>query len=991
MEKITKEKIINFFKTKGPYLAAALAITIAAIFAIWKYNQKLPDKYSGDRNYPDTFFVTSADFSQYTLPQSDVTADTILINFSQPVDPGHLPEYFTLQPDLKGRFEPGEVETEARFVTETPFERGLAYRISIKAGLPSKIGSKLLEDYTKTLSLQFSADDFKVTKANRFTLLQSISTYEPEGLKAQVGSNVKNPTLKIFSTTRPEDVIETIVSYTAPTWGYTGPSGFTADTSKFKLVTTQENVTQGANVNLPKETGIYLVQALADGTVNSQTWVTVNTLGIHYRQDDQKMVFAAQDLKTGDPAKDIEIKTYVLDGSALKQKQRLTLSGISSFPIAYPDKIDLAIAKKGNEYAYIPVTMFGSLAEIAVYQNLNDTFQNFFYTERPIYKTTDTVKFRGIVRKDNDGLLQLPNPDLKMNVILSAEDYTNHIDSVNQTISVDEHGIYSGEVKLEKLKPGRYYLNVNLNKEESYVPSAQAWIEVKDYVKPPFEITTSADKTEYTEGDQIKVTVKGKNFNGSNFGSQDISYKMYALDYYETEKAVYNRSFMLNGWGGMCGGGFGYPFEAYYGEPIGGEQNIRTNANGEYVLTYDTKQLTENVSREVTFVFEKKDQNGNLISQAQTAVVHNGEINIFMQSVNQGSFKDGYANVVFTSETQAGQKLANQSFDYKVEQIKYEYINEYKETTEPFSDGKVSTNAEGVGEFRINGIDKLKPDFQSLKVSVSKKDARGNTVVGTYNVYVDLIGLNSTRPVLLKASSIQSNLTPGGKAKIKIDAPANMKVLVAFERGRVYDPQWLDLKAGENTYEFPVKDEYMPSITPTFTAFYQNRYYSEGLTFNVPAMKKLTNITVTTDRQSYSPGQVAKVNIKTTNSEGKAIKTNLSLGIIDKAIFALRKSTEGPLHSSFYFFRPRRTNNSSSMTGVSFGEGAESGGGGGDPNNIGTRDVDVLFWDPNLQTNDNGELELFIPVSGTTVWKGIIYTSNDTSDFGQTDFEFSSK
>lgn len=80
------------------------------------------------------------------------------------------------------------------------------------------------------------------------------------------------------------------------------------------------------------------------------------------------------------------------------------------------------------------------------------------------------------------------------------------------------------------------------------------------------------------------------------------------------------------------------------------------------------------------------------------------------------------------------------------------------------------------------------------------------------------------------------------------------------------------------------------------------------------------------------------------------------------------------------------------MTGISFGSGAEQGGGGGDGlSSLFGKDVDVLYWDPEINTNEIGEAEIFVPVTGNTVWKGVIYSSSQQTDLGQADFEFSSR
>ncbi len=979
-----KERLKEFFKTKAAYILLAIFVAASATLAIWRYNNQPQDHTDHHGQYADTFFVTAAEFDYASGVQA------IHINFSQPVDPTAIADYFTLTPNIKGRFEKGpDINgTDTHYIPDYPFESGLDYTVTLKTGLKSKIGGELSEDYVKILSLRFSADDFKILKNDRYALLQSVSFYEDMGLRAQIGSNIKKPSIKIFKASDPEIALRDIISYTAPAYGYQQPA-FHTDTAKLTKLEAPNDIKHNDKINLPKETGIYLVQAINDGQIKSQTWITVNTMGIHFRQDDRKFIVATQDLRSGEPLLNVELKTYdVNENKELTFLQKLQLNGLGSFPLQYPNRISVLTAKKGNEFAIVPVAIDGSLAEINVYQNLSSSWQGFLYTDRPIYKTTDTVKLRGIVRQDNDGIYTIPEQGRK--VILRGNGNTTPQSLPEISLPINDHGVLFGEIPLKNLPAGNYsiYGEMEGKANDGYLAGMNASFEIKDYTKPDFELKTQIDKEEATEGDKINITLSGSRFDGKTFGKQTVSYTVYGMDFYETEKSVYNKAFDLNGWGGMCGGGDGFD-ENYYGEPIEETKEVSLNNAGQLALSFDTRKLARNVSQQVTFVVEKTDKNGNTITDAKTAIVHNGEINIFLRSFKNQSKSAVAPTAVFSAETQNGGKLKNQSFDYVIDQIKYDSNGKPQAT--PLASGKVQTNGDGVGEFKVTGLDKLKDESDTIEVSVRKKDNHGNLVTGSQTLYAYGNSYQLERPVLLDVSASQLNLVPGEVSKLKIIAPGAMKVLVAFERGRIYDQQWLDLKAGENTYEFVVKDTYMPSITPTFTAFYKNRYYSEGLSFNVPAMKKLVNINVTTDKQVYSAGQVAKISIKITDNEGRPVQTDLSLGIIDKAIFALRKSTQLPLHSSFYFFRDRRTNNSSSMTGISFGEGSERGGGGGNETSFSAKDVDVLYWNPELKTNSSGELTVFVNVVGTTAWKGVIYAANDQTLLGQTDFEFSSR
>jgi hypothetical protein len=213
--------------------------------------------------------------------------------------------------------------------------------------------------------------------------------------------------------------------------------------------------------------------------------------------------------------------------------------------------------------------------------------------------------------------------------------------------------------------------------------------------------------------------------------------------------------------------------------------------------------------------------------------------------------------------------------------------------------------------------------------------------------------------------------------------------LVAFEKGRVYDAQWVKLKTGQNTFNFAVPATYVPSITPTFSFFYNGHYYIEGISLNVPALSKVMTVSVSTDKPKYNPGDTAQITIETRDAANSPISANVGVGIVDKAIYALRKNATPPLHSSFYFFRRRTTNTSSSLTWIgAYDYGGKGGGGGGDLEAL-NKDIDTLYWDPNLKTDSSGKLTISVPVKDAqTTWKILSYGSNSDTKLGQGELDF---
>ncbi len=916
----------------------------------------------------------------------------ITIEFNLPVTAHHAQEYIEISPFIKGVFTQGKNRKEIVFKPSVPFSPGTYVSILLKQGLPSDAGKKLLYEYRSSFTTSSLFDTITFTSNGLTGKFLSFDQNQGGKIKIEVGSSIVSPIVKVYKVT-PALLLQSLI-YTVPKdneVSYPREGTFAdkeVDATRLPLVTTYTDVREKPEIIFNQKTGLYLFQALDGDKVIGQVWVTLNNSAVHFRQDDQRIYLAAQDLKTTQEARDLDVTFYSIQDkpTVIATKK---LSGIQDYEFSSTRRLDLLLIEKDNDVLIVPVSIPNSQAEVRTLTNLQEKYQLFLYTDRPIYKKGDTLFYRGIVRQDNDVHYEVPQL-ASVRIFMYGTQNEKIIDT---QVPIAKGGIFSGEFTLPKdLNSGTFYLNATTEKTTDWSGNqASAYFDIFEYTKPSFGLDVSIEKSDYIKGDQIKTDITGSYFSGLPFANQEVAYQFFKRDYYETEKAVYNSSFKLNGWGGMCGGGFGFGDE-YYGEPIGSEETTILDKDGKASIVLDSKKLQTVLSQEITVLVQKKDENGNTILAAKSAVVHQGEFNIFILP-GPVNFQFGEKiPVSFYAETLSGERLENTQFSY---QIRNNVYGNERSTAKPVKEGTVITNNEGLGRIEEELPDE-KTTSNSFMISIARNDSKNNTIEARQYLYVrkpDEISdrmyfPGSISQTVLKITSPKASLTVGSSLTLNIISPSDMVVFTTFERGRIYKPQWLNLKKGNNNVSFEVINDFVPSITPTFSFFYNGKYYIEGLSLNVPAMSKLLTIGTTMDKEKYKPGETALITIHVKDPLNNPVKANIGVGIIDKAIFALRKSTTQPLHSSFYYFRGRSTNSSSSLTWIATYNypGRGGGGGGGD---LFKKDVDTLYWNPNGITDDNGTLTLSVPVGMTkTTWKILIYASTDNTYLGQGDKEF---
>jgi uncharacterized protein YfaS (alpha-2-macroglobulin family) len=926
-----------------------------------------------------------------------VLPEKISFYFSDPVDPHVFEHFMTISPSAEGKVVKGEQPNQLDFVPNEPFVKGTSYFVSVSAGLTSLNGKTLFGDQSATFSTVLKDNFVQFTSGSISGRVLSFPANDPVSLKLRLSENLPSANVTLYKSTQAQLLNSLLYS--------------SVDKSEGKYKWTAEEFLKNSIDHNPSQKiesftgtkdqekefdlkpGVYYIEAtLGKDAVIGSSFIIVNTLGVTFRQDDKRIVLSTFDLQSGKKVShEANVGFYNLDRAPTQLATRTYSTLESSIPFNINTRLDAIVGTINGESIFIPVRIKDSLADIQSARDLDQVKKIFLYTDRPLYKEKDTVFFRGIVRSDGDSLYSLPPSGQQVKIFLRS--YREGVEDFETIVQTDAGGTFSGHFTLpEWAKDIQYlYASTDITTTEFTRDTASAYFDVKSFVKPEFEIKTTVNKEEFIRGDKAVYTISANYFDGKPYANQEVSYTFYNEEYYETEKAVYNKNFNLGSFGGMCGGGFA-PFEEYYGPSIGEKKEITLDKNGQAQVTFT---MPDNLSgsKKITIVALKKDKSDNEIVSAANTIFHGADYNIFFMPSSQ-KYDIGEEIVApFYAESLSGARLADKELSYKLLSTSYD-SNSGKTTENYINAGKVKTDSNGRGIIKhtlkgdlgnsnyliLEGEDDKGNKSEAKKyITVVKKDAPDSQ----YYYYAG----DRIDQTYLKIASSQNNFKVGDKIMLSVESPADIDALMSLERGRIYYPNLVHLNKGHNAVEIVVGEDLSPSITVVFSFFADGKYHTEGLSLNVPAMHKLMQVAVVPDKARYKPFETAQIKITTKDADSNPVPARLSMSIVDKALLTLRKNATPPIHSSFYYFRPRSTNASSSLTWV--GQFGGGGGGGGGAGGLGGQAVDTLYWNPNITTGLTGETVLPVELHGfTTTWKALVIGSTDTSLVGQGDTEF---
>ena len=268
--------------------------------------------------------------------------------------------------------------------------------------------------------------------------------------------------------------------------------------------------------------------------------------------------------------------------------------------------------------------------------------------------------------------------------------------------------------------------------------------------------------------------------------------------------------------------------------------------------------------------------------------------------------------------------------------------------------------------------------------SLAGKDEEGRDTETSFNFYVfgkgDAWWAREDSDIIELVSE-KYDYKPGDTAKIMVKSPYDeAQALVTVEREGVLDRWLTTTKGGADFIKVPIKEKYLPnayvSVILVKGRAGEQKYSEDGdadlskpqakfgyLAFNVsPAGRRLA-LDLKSDKADYRPGQEVKLEIKTTDEEGKPAAGELTVFAVDEGVLSLTGYSTPDAFSAFYGPRQLNILTADSRLHVigqrSYGEKGEARGGGGGAGLAGldlrSKFVPTAYWNPSVKTGPDGK------------------------------------
>ncbi|MFQ5733788.1 MAG: alpha-2-macroglobulin family protein, partial [Planctomycetaceae bacterium] len=179
------------------------------------------------------------------------------------------------------------------------------------------------------------------------------------------------------------------------------------------------------------------------------------------------------------------------------------------------------------------------------------------------------------------------------------------------------------------------------------------------------------------------------------------------------------------------------------------------------------------------------------------------------------------------------------------------------------------------------------------RIRATGTDRFGNPVSGQHVVKIS----GDDDRVRLRILADKHSFKVGDTAKVQLhwrEAPA--LALVTFEGAKVLGYQLVTLKKGANALALPMVAKFAPNFVLSVAVMEKNRFHQARSEFLVS--RKLT-IALKPAKTTFKPGDELKVEITTTDPQGKPVSAELSLGLIQKNLLDRFGERQGVVDAFF--------------------------------------------------------------------------------------------
>jgi uncharacterized protein YfaS (alpha-2-macroglobulin family) len=619
-----------------------------------------------------------------------------------------------------------------------------------------------------------------------------------------------------------------------------------------------------------KGKGVYLVEAV-HGALRAYTIVMITDLAMITKSAPGRAVAYLVNRQSGNPVADAGVTLW-----EAKQQPRLLQSGAQGLVDvslqAGRDSDFRLMARSGDDFAV------NTLSGWSIGADASRNLTGFIYTDRPVYRPGHTVQFKALLRQREIKGYSIP-PMTSVDVEIEAPDQKK---VYRKTLPLSRNGTaHDSWVVPANAALGYYSVQIRVN--EAFLSGG---FEIQEYKKPDYEVKVSAAKARVLQGETIQATIDARYYFGEPVKNAKVTYAVYRSAYWSPILYADRDEDFDSG---------GAPDEDGNG-PVGGQESEQTgtlDADGKLVVTIPTtlsKDKTDAIYRVEARV---TDEGNREISGTGYIIATYGSFAVDVEP-DRYVYAPG-DRAVFTI---TARNYDNQAVRTAVKADLEEWRWDGKAKSVVKASASAQTDPQGAAkiEFQI-------PSGGSFRVRVSASTPEGRVVEGSTYLWVSGgdAALYGEKRQTLQLIPDKKSYRSGDTARILIvTGVPKAQVLFSVEGSRLQSARVVAANGPSVEVEVPIERGTAPGFFASAAFIYRGDLYQGNKRIKVPPVEETLHVALTPSKPQFQPGEKARYSLDVTDHAGQPVAAEFSLGVVDEAIYAIRKDTTPDLVQFFY-------------------------------------------------------------------------------------------
>jgi len=902
-------------------------------------------RLSGDDRPDITWaFQTAPHFEiRATLPRNQSTnvpvrtGIEIEFSFGEQID---IADHFSIYPHVEGRFT--HRGSTVIFMPTDPLAEGQIYTVTINAGISTSDTEEIIAaDHVfsfETAPAEEMPQEW-IARVHFSNQVVEFPSFAPPSVHFWLNydRDSRRPAIEIqvheFGD-RSQGITAVNRLTGVPNWSQIFHTDHFIDTSGLRRVyTSNMNSRQGVSdwdetytLSNTLSPGFYVFTATV-GDARSQVIIQITDLAVQILADDDKALLWINDMSNGlplasarvyDPAgnQTVETSAYgiaVIERSLFFGEYLVITAADGKESVVFGDTWSF---HSGWDWGW---GAWGSIA--------NSDYWTALQLDRTLFQRSDTVSLWGFVqnRRQYETISYVTAVLTEHTWWHMSEGDTLH----RQNMPV-ANGAYSGKIRLPHLDPGSYELAIY----HGDILLSSTFFTVMDYVTPPYRLSVSASRNAIFAGEDVTFTARAEFFEGTPVPDLDISYDLWTWELTAGDRG--NRQTDAEGVVEISA----RPYAEH--ATVQGERHLSFGADATLPEIGWVHEWTD--VRVFVNDIELRPQATRTGSDASLSVdVHQ----IDLDRINDGTASDW---MDFLGESIAGQRIfveileiyweavrEGERYDHVIRQVVPRYRYERRERSlEQF---EMTTDAEGnaTRDFQVPDRDRV-----SYQARLTTTDGNGRQIVQDVFIGRDFSWFhwNAGDNQLFLDGVNEDGYDIGDQVELTVmrgTEPVTQGnfLFVTVQNGI------LSYHIGQNPLTFTFSEEHVPNVQ-VYAYHFNGHTYQAGWQMSQRLHFATTDrnleIAISTNEETYRPGDLVSVRITTTDLEGNPKPANINISLVDEALFALMDYTKdtlamlyGTVSDSLRFsVASHRTFESEGIEGLYWG-GSIGGAGGAAP------------------------------------------------------------